>query len=122
MPIESIQRTRFFRARILMMCVLLVGSPFQSWAKQTIDWPSSMNHLRDGRRLLVVEEEPLPDLEIGQEPEPLAVVGVSRQVLLAERPKDGRLEEPAGKGAGTQDELVDDRPAVAQPPPQGDRK
>ena len=37
MPIELTQRILFFSDRMRMMCVLLVGSPWKSWAKQMID-------------------------------------------------------------------------------------
>jgi hypothetical protein len=37
MPMEFTHRIRFLSDRIRMMCVLLVGSPCQSWAKQMID-------------------------------------------------------------------------------------
>src|SRR5262245_59305691 len=96
-PMESTHSTRLFRARIRMMCVLLVGSALQSLAKQTMDWPSSMQHLRQGLRRLAVEEEPLPDLEIEKEPQALSVIGGAFPVLVHERPDDGGVEQVAGE-------------------------
>src|SRR5262245_18647172 len=121
MPIESTQRTRFFLARMRMMCVLLVGSALQSLAKQTMDWPSSMQHLRNGERLLAIEELPLPDLEIEQEPQALAVIGAARAVLVGQGPYDGGLEESSGQRARREHELVERRlSTLAQPAAQRD--
>src|SRR5438874_11625598 len=41
-PTEFTQSTRLLRARMRMICVLLVGSPPQSLAKHTMDWRSSI--------------------------------------------------------------------------------
>src|SRR5678815_5547350 len=82
MPIELIQSTRFLRARMRMMWVLLVGSPPQSCAKQMIEEPSSMRASREGHRHFAVDEDALPLLEVDQQPESFRVVGGARAVIL----------------------------------------
>src|SRR5437879_4111090 len=63
-PIEFTQRIRFFWDRIRMMCVLLVGSPPQSCAKQMIDLCSSMSgraDTRGGFHSVRFDKHPVPE-------------------------------------------------------------
>src|SRR2546426_2623534 len=80
-PIEFTQSTWFFAARMRMMCFLLVGSPCQSWEMQMMDMPSiiceSLDSLclgNDRARVLAVKKDPLPNFEVHEEAEPIAML------------------------------------------------
>src|SRR5262245_57949 len=99
-----------------MMCVLLVGSPPQSCAKQTIDssrskGPSVLSDRaahRQRLRPLPVDEDPVPQLEVDEEPQPGAVVADPSAMLRDEAARRGRIDEPAVAGATSQDAVPDD--------------
>src|SRR5712691_8656528 len=119
-PNEFTQSTRFLLARMRMMWVLLVGSLPQSLAKQTMDAPSSIGDLAlvralsrgpgDGRDVLTVEEDPLPDLQVHEEPEAIAVLGSSRAVLFGKTPHRGGNEQVSFERPRSEHELLDDGP------------
>src|SRR5262245_47974554 len=69
-----------------------------------------------GRRILAVEEDALPDLEIHEQPETLAVIRRPGQMLGGQARERGRLEEPAVPRVGPEDELLDDVPEVGPEP------
>src|SRR6185436_5876431 len=70
----------------------------------------------DGLRLLAVEEDPLPDLEIHEEPEAAPVVGGAGVVLQRQRPEDGRVEQIAPQRPGGEHELLDHGPPAFPDP------
>src|SRR5436305_12098269 len=90
MAMELTQRIRFFFERIRMMCVLLVGSPSQSCAKQMIEAPSSTSGFHGH---LAPYEEPVPRGEHGQREELLAQVLVTRLLPREERIDFPRVKE-----------------------------
>src|SRR2546422_6973859 len=70
----------------------------------------------DVGRILAVEEDPLPDFEVGEEPETIAVPLGARAMLLRQPAKGRRPEEAAGERARPEDEFLDDRPELGSEP------
>src|SRR5437879_2832227 len=72
---------------------------------------------------LAVEEDPLPDFEVHQQPEPVAMLPDARAVLLREPPQDARLKESPPQRPRAEHELLHNGPErPAQPPPHRHRK
>src|SRR2546430_10983558 len=103
-PIEFTQSTGFWRDKMRMMWVLLVGSVPQSLLKQIIGIFSSMlsggRRTRDLHGIFGVQEGPLPDLEVDEEPQAAAVIGDAGVMLRRDPPHDGRLEQPRANVRG----------------------
>src|SRR2546422_11343162 len=70
---------------------------------------------RDGGRILAVHEDSLPDLEIDEKPEPVAVIGRAGVMLRDEPLHEGRIEEAAPEGPRPQQILPGHR--LERPPP-----
>src|SRR2546426_2217777 len=64
---------------------------------------------RDGGRILAVHEDSLPDLEIEEKPEPVAVLGRAGVMLRDEPLHDGRIEEASPERPRPQQILLDHR-------------
>src|SRR5206468_2194865 len=70
----------------------------------------------DVGRILAVEEDPLPDFEVGEEPETIAVPLGAHAMLLRQPTQGRRPEEAAGERARPEDEFLDDRPELGSEP------
>jgi len=85
-------------------------------------------HLRPHRlkylaRQLAFAEDAMPDLEVDQQPEPIAMVGGAIVMRLSETPDGCGLEQAAVRDPRPQHELFDHRPEpVTQPASDGHRK
>ena len=65
----------------------------------------------------------MPELQIGEQPQPIAMLVDTCPVILCEPPERGRLEEPSIEGARGEDQFLDERPGRApQPAADGDRE
>jgi hypothetical protein len=60
-------------------------------------------------RLFAVEKDPLPDFEIDEKPQPIAMLTQAVAMLVHQLRQGAPLEETARAGASAEHELVDDR-------------
>src|SRR5439155_9304851 len=97
-PIEFTQSTGFWRDKMRMMWVLLVGSVPQSLLKQIIGIFSSMlsggRRTRDLHGIFGVQEGPLPDLEVYEDPQSAAVIQDAVLMQYRCQQYDGGLVQP----------------------------
>src|SRR5437667_2243557 len=63
---------------------------------------------RDADHVLAVEEDSLPDFQVGEEPETIAMLRRPAAVLFGKALKHGRLEQSSAERAGAEHELLDD--------------
>src|SRR5438445_3510706 len=77
----------------------------------------------DGVEVLALEDHALPELQIHQEPQPVAMIATTRAVFPGQAPEGRRLEKPPAQSSRAQDQLLYDRPErPPEPPPDGCRE
>src|SRR5947209_14321336 len=71
---------------------------------------------QDRLELIPLEDDALPDLEIQEKPQPIAMLPGPRPVLLRQAAQGSGLEEAPAEGPRPQDEILDERPEGAPEP------
>src|SRR5438105_4201746 len=75
----------------------------------------------DRRLVLAVDEDPLPDLEVQQQPETVAMRRPAAAVVLGEATDGGRIEQAARPRPGAEHEVLHEGPVrAAEPAAHGD--